>query len=217
MFRGWTGKLPPTVSIVPAQPPGREIRFREPAHSSIGPLVDELMDDLAPALEEPYAFYGHSMGALVSFELARALRRAGCPLPVQLIVSGRGAPQVPTVRPWLHTLDVDALQVELRALGGTPESVLGNDDLLAALLPTLRADLALNEAYEYYDEPPLPVRITAIGGTQDDRADPAAIAAWRSQTSEMFTMRLLAAGHFFVNSQEIELLKIIEEDLAPWI
>ncbi len=217
MFRGWTGKLPPTVSVMPVQPPGREIRYREQPHTHIEPMIEELIQDLAGSLDAPYALYGHSVGALVAFEFARAMRRAGRSEPVHLIVSGRMAPQITESRPALRDLPLEELRGELRKLGGTPEAVLGNDDVMAALLPTLRADLSVNETYVYRDEPPLATRITAIGGTRDPRATPDEIAAWGSQTSRTFTMKLLVSGHFFVAASESELLGIIEEELAPWI
>ena len=138
----------------------------------------------------PYAFFGHSMGSLISFELVRYLRREGHdPGPVRLFVSGHRAPQLPDPDPPTHHLAEPEFIEELRRLKGTPEEVLQNAELLRLMLPLLRADFALCETYIYRPEKPLTCPITAFGGLQDDEVPRETLAAWHEQTYNSFKLR----------------------------
>ncbi|BAZ11497.1 putative thioesterase [Calothrix sp. NIES-4071] len=129
------------------------------------------LEAIAPAflsyLDKPFAFFGHSMGGLVSFELARLLRNEYRIHPAHLFISGRRAPQIPDTKPPIHDLPELAFKEELRHLGGTPSSVLDNPELMQLLIPMLRADFAVLETYVYKHEQPLDCLITVFGGLQD--------------------------------------------------
>jgi medium-chain acyl-[acyl-carrier-protein] hydrolase len=214
-YRAWVAPLARAgVAVCPIQLPGRETRFGEPAHARLEPLLDALVPQLEPFLDRPFALFGHSMGALVAFGLARALRAAGGPLPVHLGVSGRIAPQLRDRRRRLHDLPDHELLAELRALGGIPAAALELGELLALTLPVLRADLALNESYRHVDGERLPLPITAFGGDADPKVDAEELRAWEHQTSARFRMRLLPGGHFFVNASLALLLPELLADLA---
>lgn len=208
-FAAWRTLVPDGVTVCPVQPPGRAERFRETPYDRCAPLVDDLATALRDQFTGTYALYGHSMGALVAFELARRIRELGVQSPVHLFVSGRAAPHLPDVRRPLRDLPADTLIGEVAGMGGTPEAVLREKDLMALLLPLLRADLAVNETYEYRTEPPLGIPLTVFGGQRDPRADRAELLAWESLTSVRFQARMFPGGHFFINDRANELLEMM--------
>lgn len=199
VFRTWWQALPDDIEVCAVRLPGRDARRRESPISRITPLVCALVDAIAPAVAQPYALYGHSMGARVAFELVRELRRRGRPEPAVLVVSGRAAPHCP-VRDPMHALPTDALIARLRQLGGTPEAVLREPELMAMFLPVVRADLAVNEVEDHRPEPPLGCSIAAFGGAVDERCTRDELDAWRQQTRGEFTLEIFPGGHFFVQT-----------------
>jgi medium-chain acyl-[acyl-carrier-protein] hydrolase len=162
------------------------------------PLVAYLSDQLVEFLQPPFAFYGHSMGALISFELARQIDRDERTGPIHLLVSGFRAPHRPARTTHLHRKSDAELRRRLRSLGGTPEEILENEELLTLLLPTLRADLALCESYAYVPGAPLSCSITAMYGTRDKHLTAADVAAWSEQTTGAFSWHGFPGSHFFV-------------------
>jgi medium-chain acyl-[acyl-carrier-protein] hydrolase len=213
VFRGWADGLPDSVEVCPVQLPGREARFREPAFTRLGPLTDAVAGALRPYLDRPFALFGHSLGALVAFELARRLDRDGGPQPVRLFVSGCAAPSVPRGGRPIHGLPDSAFRAELRRLNGTPAAVLDNAELMEILLPTLRADFALCETYAFAPRPPLTCPISCWGGLGDDTASRQDLDAWREQTAGPFRLRMLPGDHFFVRSARPLLLRSLAQEL----
>lgn len=213
IFYPWSKALPPSVELCPVQLPGRENRLGKPPYRGLGPLLHALAPALQPDLDMPFAFFGHSLGALVSFELARRLRRQHLPTPVHLFVSGRGAPQIRRLDAPIHALPDAAFIEKLRRFDGTPAALLENPDILELFLPILRADFALSETYVYYDEAPLACPISAFGGLQDAQVSRADLNAWRHQTDGTFALRLFRGGHFFLRKQQPVLLQAVFQDL----
>jgi medium-chain acyl-[acyl-carrier-protein] hydrolase len=205
IFRAWVNDLPPDVEVCPVQLPGRENRLMEPSFTRLSSLVQALAQALFPYLDIPFAFFGHSMGALIGFELARELRRQNRPGPRHLFVSAHRAPQIPPRCPPIHQLAEAAFKVELDGLHGTPQEVLQSAELMQLLLPLLRADFAVSETYTYSPEAPLNCSISAYGGLQDK---------WRDQTDHSFTLRMLPGNHFFVHNTQALLLQAVSQDLA---
>ena len=176
--------LPEAIQLRAVLLPGREARFREPAHARMTSLVGALADALAPDLAERYALFGHSMGALVAFELARELRRRGQPLPEALIVSGRRAPDLVLDERPLHLLPDEAFIAEIQArYGGIPQLILDEPELMALFLPTLKADFAVFETHRFVSEPPLACALAFYGGDTDPQSAPAASAGWSGLVS----------------------------------
>jgi medium-chain acyl-[acyl-carrier-protein] hydrolase len=161
----------------------------------------------------PFALFGHSMGSLVAYELARVLRRTGLPTPAHLFVSGRRAPQMLREPQTFHDLP-DARFIErLRELSGTPEEVLQHPELIAFVLPTLKADFAVCETYMYRPEPALECPISAFGGLTDADVSRDELAAWAQLTRGPFRMEFFPGGHFFLHDSRPGLLAAITADL----
>lgn len=212
-YRDWPALLPADVEVIAIQLPGRPGRPDRP-YARLEPLLDLLEDRLAPELDVPFVFFGHSMGAVVSFELSRRLARSGKPAPLHLFVSGRNSPTLKNERPPIHDLPDGDLIAAIRRLGGTPEGVLRDPDLVAWLLPTLRADLAVAETYALRESEPLSLPISAFGGTSDPYMLPEGLTAWREATTSSFSSEHFPGDHFFIQTSQRALLTRIGETLA---
>lgn len=212
-FRTWSDNLPQTVEVCPIELPGRGARLMEPPFTQLEPLIQVLEEVLLPYLTKPFAFFGHSMGGLISFELARLLRKNHCLNPVHLFVSGRRAPQVPNLHPPIHALPQSAFIQEIRRLNGTSEAVLENARLMQMLLPILRADFAVIETYIYASSLPLDCPIAAYGGLEDREVSYEHLKAWREQTNAAFSLRMLPGDHFFLDSARPLLLQFLSQEL----
>jgi medium-chain acyl-[acyl-carrier-protein] hydrolase len=197
LFRSWSDRLPSAITVRPIQLPGREDRFGEPAFTCLQPLVDDVITSILTQAHLPFALFGHSMGSLIAFEVARRLRRLHARQPKCLFVSGRRAPQLPDSEPPLSGLPAADLVRELRRLNGTPAWVLECAELMEFILPTLRADFAVSETYLYRDEPPLDCPIHAFGGAGDPDAGHEDLVAWSRQTAGQFVLRIFPGDHFY--------------------
>lgn len=214
-YRGWAGSLPPDVEVCPVQLPGRESRLREAPFERPEPLIKATADALQPYFKDlPFVFFGHSMGAMISFELARELRRRGQALPLHLFVSGRRAPQVPDLEEPIHALPEPEFIVKLRELNGTPEEVLQHAELMKLLIPVLRSDFAVNETYVYTEEEPLDPGISCFGGLGDKEVSRDDCAVWKEQTRGRFRLRMLPGDHFFIHGAKDMVLESVARDLA---
>jgi medium-chain acyl-[acyl-carrier-protein] hydrolase len=213
-FVPWLRELPADVrsqvELWAAALPGRESRLTEPPFTDIAPLIDELEPAVASSLEPPYAFFGHSMGALVAYELAHRLAAPG---PVHLVASAHRAPHLPDRHEPVHDLPDDAVLAKLRNLGGTPDEVLQNTDLRSMLLPVLRADITACETYVYVEREPLACSITAFGGNDDREVTRDELAAWEQHTREPFVIRMFPGGHLFVETARALVLRVLARDL----
>jgi medium-chain acyl-[acyl-carrier-protein] hydrolase len=216
VFRTWPQALPDEVEVCSIQLPGREDRLREPPLSHIPKIVQHLEQALLPALDRPFAFFGHSLGAVIGFELARRLRPRY--RPVHLFVAGRHAPQLPDLRPHIHQLpDADFLRTLQQRYQGIPREVLQHAELVELLLPVLRADLTAVETYTYTDGEPLGCPISAFGGLQDRNASRAQLAAWGEQTRHSFSLEMFPGDHFFLNNAPVPLLRAISKHLNTYL
>ena len=211
IFRTWSDRLPADVDVCPVQLPGRGARLMERPFTRLSPLVEALAQGLAPLLDMPFAFFGHSLGTLVSFELARRIRKQYGVHPVRLFVSAGHAPQIPYRDPSIDTLPDKEFLAELRRLNGTPSELLDHEELMEIMLPILRADFALYETYVYSIEPPLNCPISAFGGLQDRRVSDSDLEAWRAQTSVSFSLQMFPGDHFFL--KQPLLLRALSDEL----
>jgi medium-chain acyl-[acyl-carrier-protein] hydrolase len=212
-FRTWPDELPAEIEFYAIELPSRGKRIKEPPITRMEPLVRGIAGAIESLLDKPFCFFGHSMGALTSFELARLLRREGRRQPSHLFVSGAAAPQIKDAHPVTFDLPEPQFLDVLRRLNGTPREVLENDELLQLMLPTLRADFELLQVYECADEPPFSFPITAFGGLQDKEVSREDLEAWRAQTTSTFILRNFPGDHFFLNSDRSRLLWVLSQEL----
>ena len=213
VFRSWQRHFSSQVTLWLAHLPGRGKRIAEPSFNSLQELVPVLADAIIPILRENYGFWGHSMGALISFELARELRRRNHALPRGLLVSGHRAPQLPASDPPIFNLPEEDLISRLKRLNGTPGELLEDPEILKLFLPTLRADFQVTETYAYQAEDPLACAIYAYGGLQDKDVPVESLRAWQHQTSRKFTARMFPGDHFFIHSSTANLINALNRDV----
>jgi medium-chain acyl-[acyl-carrier-protein] hydrolase len=212
-FRSWEIPLSPRLQVCPVQLPGREDRIAEPAPTSVGELVDALLPMLGPVLREPFAFFGHSMGALIAYELARAIDDAHAVAPIQLFASAHRAPHLPDPQPHLHELAEHELVEELERLEGTLAAVFADRELRELALPLVRADLALCGNYRHVERERLRCPIFALGGLADPQIPVAELEAWVQHTSATFRLRLFSGGHFFIRDSAPEVWRTVLSQL----
>lgn len=175
--------------------------------------MEAAAEALLPYLDRPFAFFGHSMGALISFELARLLRREHKQHVTRLFLSGRGAPHLPEREPTTYNLPEPEFIQELQRLKGTPQAVLEQPELMALMSPVLRADFEICQTYEYVPEPPLECPITAFGGLQDEEVSHQQLDAWRAHTNTSFSLRMFPGDHFFLHASAPVLLRLIAQEM----
>ena len=210
IYRSWREAAPPACEIVPVELPGRGRRFRDAPIAEMAPLVEVLTSEIARnAGRRPFALFGHSMGAIVAFELARALG----PGVVRLFVSASSAPHLRIVKERSSLSDQD-LERELAELGGTPREILEDAEMMALLMPMLRADFALVEHYRGPGEGQLPCPVTVFAGTRDDYVDQEAARAWERYGSRGFRFVPVEGHHFYLDEARDRLLAEIAADLS---
>ncbi|GAB4196039.1 MAG: hypothetical protein Fur006_43060 [Coleofasciculaceae cyanobacterium] len=213
IFRTWLEDVPPEIEICSIQLPGRENRLKETPFTRLSPLIQTLAPLLRPYLDIPFAFFGHSLGALLCFELAREFRRQNFPSPVHLFVSGSRAPQIPDLDVPIHRLPEPKFLESLRRLNGTRTEVLKNPELLQVFLPALRSDFAILETYVYATQERLDCPITAFGGMEDSKVSHEQLDAWRNQTHREFKLQLFPGDHFFLHHNRKALLHAIAQEI----
>ena len=201
------------ATVCPVRLPGRESRLAEAPFEAMGPLVEALAAAIERYLDRPFAFFGHSMGGVVAFELARLLRRRSLPLPYLLIASAARAPQFRRGHKPGPDPTAAELLAQIRALGGSPASLLENPDLRRALLPALEADARLYRRYVYREDDPLPFPIRAYGGLDDPNVRREHLEGWGEQTTAGCLVRTFPGGHFYYQTAAAAFRAALEEDL----
>ncbi|HEX8500630.1 MAG TPA: alpha/beta fold hydrolase [Pyrinomonadaceae bacterium] len=214
VFRAWPAGLAPDVEVFPALLPGRGVRMSEPPLTRISSIVEHLAAEIRPHLDRPFALFGHSMGALVAFELARRLRAEAGVEPAHLFVSGCRAPHIPDPDPPVHDRADSEFIEHLRELNGTPAEALNHPQLMELMLPLLRADFEAVETYRYEAGAPLGCRVSVYGGLADTAVRREHLEAWREQTGGEFVLRMFDGDHFFIHQAAPQLLRTLDRELA---
>lgn len=202
MFRGWAQTFPPSIEVLPVQLPGRGKRFREPPVRRLALLREQLYEGLAPLFDRPIGFFGHSMGALIAFELARYVQTIEKHELSCIVVSGCKPPQLRSDSAkanakLISQLPEEEFIAELARINGTPRELLQDKAALGVFLPSIRADFELLETAEYENNAKVACPLFAICGTNDTQATPEAMLLWRSFTSHSFDFSVVPGDHFF--------------------
>jgi medium-chain acyl-[acyl-carrier-protein] hydrolase len=213
VFRQWAHRLAPDIEVVAIRLPGREARHRERPFTSIDDLVPELMTAVRPWLDRPYAWFGHSVGALIAFEACRAARRLSLAEPLCLVASGNPAPHIPARDGPAPDAPAAELIPKLEELSGTPAELLRDPAVLSAVLPTLRADYAMVETYRCRPDRPLDCPITVLGGTADPSTSLEELKDWRRHTTADTVVRMLPGGHFYITESLDDVVPVVAADL----
>jgi surfactin synthase thioesterase subunit len=214
-FNAWLKLFPNEIEVCPIQLAGRENRWNEPPCSSLPQMLPLLANALLPYLDGTFAFLGHSMGALICFELAHYLGRVHGLYPVHLFASACRAPQQPdTEAPTSRLADAAFIQHIHQDYHGIPEALLADAEFMGLYLPMLRADFALVETYTYQPAEPLPCPITAVGGLQDSSVSHAQLQTWAEQTSSTFRLQMFPGDHFFLRGAQAALIQTVIQDLT---
>ncbi|MFD8982806.1 thioesterase II family protein [Streptomyces sp. NPDC059564] len=204
------------AEVLTVQYPGRQERLAEPAPDTVDGLVDGVERALAPWRERPLVVFGHSMGAVLAYELTRRLEASGAG-PRGLIVSGRRSPLVPREAENLHLRDDDALLAHVAALSGTDPALLADPDFRPLILPSLRADYRAIETYRHEPgRPPLRTPVSVLLGESDPRASVAEAMGWRDLTTAPFTYRGFPGGHFYLSDHHDSVTRALKEDLTAF-
>jgi medium-chain acyl-[acyl-carrier-protein] hydrolase len=218
-FRGWKEQLGPEIEAIIVQLPGREARFREEPYQSLELLVSDLAEAVLPYLDagQRFAFFGNSLGGLVAFESLHEIRRRTGYEAAHLFVSATGAPHLhPVLPPMGHLENRELIREVSERYGGIPLPILEDEEFLAAVLPALRADICMLEAYERTVPQPLSCPITAFGGKLDQTVPLAHIEGWRDQTTSSFSQILLDGDHLYLQSAREYLTGYIRETLQSF-
>jgi len=217
-FGAWVADLPPELDrdgeLWAVNLPGREAGLADAKFTDLGSLIEALRPRIVPFLRAPFAFFGHSMGALIGFELARSLRAEGLEGPAHMVVSAFRAPHLPDPREPVHDLPDADLVLRLRRLGGTPPEVLREPELMELMLPLLRADLSICETYVHRRGEPLDCSLTVFGGAGDPEVSRKELEAWQPHFRGPFKMYILPGGHFFLQTGQALVLRILARDVS---
>jgi surfactin synthase thioesterase subunit len=215
VYLPWQTILGPDIEVCAIQLPGRGARFGEPLPQDLGSMIPAIAQAIAPLQDRPFAFFGHSLGALLAYELTHYLREHASTLPRHLIVSGAQGPRLRTAKRRLHLLDDAELTRELVRYAGTPAQVLENPELLELVLPIVRADFRIAVEYTYRERLPLPVPVTVFAGREDEFDSIAQYEDWFHDTSVGSNLHWFEGGHFFINSANGQVLEQLKSLLAP--
>jgi surfactin synthase thioesterase subunit len=216
LYRTWAKLLPADIELLAVQLPGREARLAEPCLTDYQEAVEQTYAVLRPLLDRPYAFFGHSMGGMLAYGVTRRAAEHGDRLPSRLLVSGCPGPGSASRRPGREGWSDAELIEDLREMGGTPEEVLSQPDLLELILPTLRADFALCAGYHAAPPvgPALDVPVSVLAGV-DDTITEADLERWMAVTRAGSSLRMFPGGHFFLTGEsQDQVLAAVTADLA---
>jgi len=212
-FRSWPEWLPAGVEVLGIQLPGRGHRSNQKLLTSLQCVVEGASEAIAPLLDRPFAFFGHSLGALICFETARYLRSRQGVMAGRLFVSGRHPPHVDSASRSVHELPDAEFLGEVQKLNGLPAEVIANPELQRLVLPALRADFYIAETHQSHWEPPLDCPITAYGGSRDADVPEQSLQKWSQCTNGQFSLEMFPGDHFFIHSDERRLLRSVGHHL----
>lgn len=209
LYREWA-RLLDNVEVVAAQLPGRERRILESPIDGMPDLVAHLVRSMEPLLDKPFFLFGHSMGALLAYELASQMQQLGSPMPHHVFLSAYRSPDRVPRNKQLHGLPDLEFMDELRRYGGTPDELLRNPEARELFLPMLRADFKLHETHVFHERPPLRCPITTLVGTHDRIVTAAEMSGWAEKTASSCRQTTITGGHFFLHESRDKVLCLLQ-------
>lgn len=212
MYLRWRRLLPEWIQIIPVELPGRGHRLGEPFAENFVQLVSQICSEHSESMQRRYALFGHSMGALLAYGVALHQHARKMPLPEIVFASGSPAPSHHNADRFMSEADDAALIADLRKLGGTPEEVFNNPELLKLVLSTLSADYRICNSFQYSPHTPLPLPLCALGGRADE-ISAERIEAWQHETRSRFDLTWFDGDHFFIRQQEQQVISTIQRAL----
>jgi medium-chain acyl-[acyl-carrier-protein] hydrolase len=211
-FRSFASALNVPVEIIAIQLPGRETRFTEKPYYNFHSLINNLIENFPTYHDKPFIFLGHSLGSIISFEFAHALKKNSLTFPLHLIISGTRAAHISWHRKRIHNLPDGEFIKELSYYNGIPKEILENKELISLFIPTIRADFTLSETYLYSSKIPLPCPITVLGGRDDPHASEKELSLWNLHTSNDFKQYMFKGDHFFLLKESIlDVAKVVNQ------
>jgi medium-chain acyl-[acyl-carrier-protein] hydrolase len=216
-FNQWTSGFPGKVEIYIAHYPARGSRYHEPPIKQVNVLAARFSQALRPLFNKPFAFFGHSLGGLVAFELAKQLRQQELPQPQILFVSACGAPHLPDPNPPIHEYSDSEFIKSLLGLHGIPAELLDQPEAMQLLLPILRADFEAIESYQYQpDASPLQIPILAFAGLDDPHVNRERVEGWALHTDAGFKSQYFPGDHFFINTCREAVIAVVGSELVSY-
>lgn len=215
-YRPYVEIAPSLISLMPVELPGRGRKINQPLQKDIHRLSEIALDQIAPHVHEPYAIYGHSMGALLGYLVIKQLLLMHLPPPVHLFVTGARGPSIRRTEPLRYLMTDAELKAELKSLGGVPDEVLNNKQLMDFYSVILRSDFQAVETYRYQPSEPFAIPITVIVGTQEKITFEEA-RAWQQETTSLVKILQFPGDHFFILKWPAEVLRTIHNDLTAQV
>ncbi len=214
IYRKWTFNLPEEYEILPVEFPGRGARLQESLKYEMSSLIDELISSIKTQLDKPFVFFGHSMGALVSYELTRKLEQLHLPLPGKLFLSSHSAPQITKRSPIMHKLPRNEFIHELKELNGMPKEFFESEELLDIFLPIIKADYTVCETYKFNSDRKLQMPFVTLRGTNDETVLAEDMLEWAKLTTGDFKFYEFPGDHFFITKQQDEFITFFQKLLT---
>jgi surfactin synthase thioesterase subunit len=207
-YRGYVKHSPPNLNIIPVELPGRGARFKEPLLKDAHAMANDVLKQIEPLLGEPYAIYGHSMGTLIGYLLTKKIISKLFPKPKFLVFTGSGGPSVRQTEPVRYLLPKDKFIQKVRELGGCPEEILQDENMMIFFEPILRADFQVVETYQYTASPPFDIPINVMIGL-GEKVNYEQAMAWKNESTARVEVRQFPGKHFFIFDYEREITEII--------
>ncbi len=218
LYRHWPRRLPRHIGVVAVELPGHGSRVAEPPlHSTAELLTSGLRDEVETLLDRPLVVFGHSMGAVLGFDLCRALRRSAGWRPPGLVVAGSDAPDTLVHKDYASRMTDEGITRFLRTMGGTPEAILCNEDYLAMLRPVIRADLTVLAGRVPVAGPALGCPVRVYLGREDSSVTLDRVFGWAVEGGGDFAIRTFPGTHFFVQESEDLVLDRLQQDVREWL
>ena len=217
IFKSWAKNIMSDIEIVAIQPPGRSTRLQETPFKHMDMLIDDLMTVFPSVLDKPYVIFGHSLGSRIGFELLARLQHQELRLPEHFIASGSRGPHIPCLDEISYDLPDDQFVLKLKAMGGTPAELLDSNELMALLLPMIRADFQIAETHHFSGNILLDIPVTVFGGKNDPRVSIQELHTWQQHFSLPADIALFDGGHFFIDTHRHDVIARLDRLLAKTI